>query len=111
MNAASISEAVLSRSIDCYNSALEFFEVEERVKQIHCIIIPQSAALKRMRVAQNQARDVVLQGRRNDCCDHISSDALYLGVLYRSDELLSMARDASYLLGLIEKRVVNKGGT
>lgn len=111
MNAASISGAVLSRSIDCYNSALELFEVEERVKQIHCIIIPQSAALKRMRAAQFQARDVVLQGRRNDCCDHISSDVLYRGVLYRNDELISMARGASYLLGLIEKRVVYSGGT
>ena len=111
VNNASISGAVLSRSIDCYNSALELFEVEERVKQVHCIAIPQSAVLKRMRVAQNQARDVVLQGRRNDCCDHISSDTLYLGVLYRNNELLSIARDASYLLGLIENRAVYSGGT
>lgn len=111
MNAASISSAVLSRSVRCYKSALELFEVEERVKQIHCIILPQSMILKRVRVAQNQARDVVLQGRRNDCCDHISSDALYRGVLYRNDGLLSTARDASYLLGLIENRKVQGGGT
>ncbi len=111
MNAASISSAVLSRTIECYNSALELFEVEERVKQIHCIRLPQSAALQRMRVAQIQARDVVLQGRRNDSCDHISSDTLYREVLNRNTRLLCAARDASYLLKLIENKVVYIGGT
>lgn len=111
MNAGSISSAVLSRSVRCYKSALELFEVQERVKQIHCIILPQSTILKRVRVAQNQARDVILQRRRNDCCEHISSDVLYRGALYRNNGLLSAARDASYLLGLIENRVVRRGGT
>lgn len=32
MNVACISSAILSRSINCYNSVLEVFEVEERVK-------------------------------------------------------------------------------
>ena len=111
MNASSISGAVLSRTIECYNSALKLFEVEERVKQIHCTRLPQPAALKRMRIAQIQARDVVLQGRRNDCYDHISSNTLYRGVLDRNNELLCTARNASYLLKLIENRVVYSGGT
>lgn len=111
INAASISAAVLSRSIDCYNSAFELFEIEERVKQIYCIILPQSAVLKRLRLAQKQAQDVVRQGRRNDRCDHTSSGILYRGVLYRNEELLSAARCASYLLRLIEDRVVYTGGT
>ena len=110
MNAASVSGAVLSRSIDCYKSALELFEVEERVKQIHGVIIPQFTVLKRVRVAQRQAREVVQQGRRNDRWDHVSSDALYRGVLYRNGRLLSMAMDASHLLGLIENKVVHDGG-
>lgn len=111
MNASSISGAVLSRSISRYNSALELFEVEERIKQIYCIILPQSAILKRVRVAQKQARDVVRQGRRNDRRDYTSRDVLYRGVLYRNGELLSAARNASYLLGLIENKVVCSGGT
>lgn len=111
INAASISSAVLSRSIEYYGSALELFEVEERVKQIHCIILPQSAVLKRVRVAQKQARDIVRQGCRNNRCDHTSSDVLYRGVLYRNDQLLSAAKDASYVLGLIENRVVYSGGS
>ena len=114
LNAASISGTILSRSIDCYKSALELFEVEERVKQIHCIsgvILPQFTVLKRVRVAQREAREVVQQGRRNDRWDHISSDALYRGVLYRNGRLLSMAMDASHLLGLIENKVVHDGGT
>ena len=110
INAASISEAVLSRSIDCYNSALELFEVEERVKQIHCIILPQSAVLKRVSVAQKQARDIVRQGRCKDPCNHISRGMLFGGVIYRNEELLSAAKNASYLLRLIEKRVVYSGG-
>ena len=110
-NTASISSAVLSRSINCYNSALEQFEVEERVKQVYCLIIPQSAVVKRMRIALRQARDAIRQGRCNDRWDHISSDALYRGVLYRNRELLSAARDASYLLGLIENGAVHSGGS
>ena len=111
MNTASISGAVLSRSIDCYNSALELFEVEERVKQIFCIVNSRDATLKRVRVAQKEAREVVQQGRRNNLWDHISSDALYRGILYRNGWLLSAAKDASHLLGLIENKVVYVGGS
>ena len=111
MNAASISSAVLPRSIDCYTSALEVFEIEERVKQIHCIILSQCAILKRVRVAQREARDVVKQGRRNDRWHHISSDALYRAVLFQNGRLLSAAKNASHVLGLVENRVVYSGGT
>ena len=111
MNTVSISSAVLSRSIDCYNSALELFEVKERVKQIHCIITSRCTALKRVRVAQKEAREIVEQGRRTNLLDHISSDALYRGILYRNGRLLSAAKDASHLLGLIENKVVYSGGT
>ena len=110
-NTASISSAVLSRSIDCYDSAVEQFEVEERVKQVHCIILPHSAVVKRMRIALRQARDAIRQGRSNDHWDHTSSNVHYRGVLYRNRELLSAARDASYLLGLIESRAVHSGGS
>lgn len=110
-NAPSISGAVVPRSIDCYRSALELFEVEERVKQIHCIILPQSAVLKRTRVAQQQARDVVRQGRGNECYNHTSKNVLYHGVLDRNNELLSAARNASCLRDLIEKRVIYSGGS
>ena len=111
MNIASISNAVLSRSIDCYNSALEQFEVEERVKQVYCIILPHSAVVKRVRIALRQARDAIRQGRSNDRWDHISNDVHYRGVLYRNEELLSAARDAAYLLGLIENKAVHCGGS
>lgn len=111
VNTASISRAVLSRSIDCYNSARELFEVEERVKQIHCITISRDATLKRVRVAQKEAREVVQQGRRNDLWDHISSDARYRGTLYRNGRLLSAAKAASHLLWLIENKVVYIAGT
>ena len=111
MNAASISSAVLSRSINCYNSALEVFEVEERVKQIHCIILSQCAILKHVRAAQREAQDVVKRGRRNDRWHHISSDALYRAVLFRNGRLLSAAKDASHVLGLVENGVVYSGGT
>ena len=111
MNIASISNAVLSRSIDCYDSALELFEVEERVKQVHCIMLPHSTTVKRVRIALRQARDAIRQRRSNDRWDHISSDVHHRRVLYRNGELLSSARDASYLLGLIEKRAVHRGGS
>lgn len=111
MNAASISNAVLSRSINCYNSALEVFEVEERVKQIHCIIFSQDAIMKRVRVAQREARDVVKRGRRIERWHHISGDALYRAVLFRNGRLLSTAKDALHVLGLVENRVVYGGGT
>ena len=110
-NTASISSAVLSRSIDCYNSALERFEVEERVKQVHCITLPHSAVVKCVRIALRQARDAIRQGRSNDRWDYTSRDVHYRGVLYRNRELLSAARDASYLLGLIRNRVVHSGGS
>ena len=111
MNAASISGAVVPRSIDCYISALELFEVEERVKQIQSIMLPRCTFLKRSRIAQRQARDAVKQARRKDHWHHISNDGLYQGVLYRNGRLLSAARNASYVLDLIEKKVVYSGGT
>ena len=107
-NAASISGAVLSRSIKCYNSALELFETEERFKQIFAIVLPQPAILKRMRMAQKQAQDIVRQGCRIDRCDHMSSHETHQGVLWRNTRLLFAARQASYLLGLIENRVVSR---
>ena len=111
MNATSISDAILPQYIECYNSALELFEVEERVKQIHCIMLPQFAVLTRIRVAQREARDVVQHGRRNDRHAHISRNTFYGGVLYRNERLLTASKDASHLLGLIENRVVYNGGT
>lgn len=110
MNAASISGAVLQH-IECYNSALELFEVEERIKQIHCIILPEFAVRKRLRIAQRQAREVVQQPRRNEHRDHISINTFYGGVLYRNERLVSAAKDASHLLELIEGRVIYSGGT
>ena len=110
INAPSISAAVLRRGISCYDSALELFEVEERVKQIHCLVLSHYAVLKRVRVAQQQAREAVRQGRRKDRCEHTSSDMLYDGVLYRNRQMLSAARNASCLLRLIENKVVFRGG-
>ena len=111
MNAASISGAVIPRSIDCYASALELFEVEERVKQIQSIMLPRYTFLNRTRIAQRQARDAVKQARRKDHWHHISNDGLYQGVLYRNGRLLSAARHASHVLDLIAKKVIHSGGT
>ena len=111
MNAASISGAVIPRSIDCYISALELFEVEERVKQIQSILLPRCTFLKRTRIAQREARDAAKRTRRKDHWHNISNDGLYQGVLYRNGRLLSAARHASYVLDLIEKKVVYSGGT
>ena len=111
MNAASISGSVIPRSIDCYISALELFEVEERVKQIQAIVLPRCTFRKRTRIAQKEARDAVKQVRRKDHWHHISNDGLYQGVLYRNGRLLSMARRASYVLDLIEKKVIHSGAT
>ena len=111
MNAASISGAVVPRSIDCYVSALELFEVEERVKQIQSIMLSRCTFLKRTRIAQREARDAVKQARRKDHWHHISNDGLYRGVLYRNGRLLSAARHASHVRNLIEKKVVYSGGT
>ena len=111
MNAASISDVVIPRSIDCYTSALELFEVEERVKQIHTIVLSRDTFLKRTRIAQREARDAAKQARRNDHWHHISNDGLYRGVLYRNGMLLFAARNAAHVLDLIEKKVVYSGGT
>ena len=111
MNAASISSAIIPRSVDCYKNVLEVFEIEERTKQTHCIMLSRCTILKRVRVAQREARDVVKQTRRNDHRHHISSDGLYRGVLYKNGRLLSMARDASHVLYLIKDKVIYKGGT
>ena len=81
------------------------------MKQIHRIVLAESAILKRVRVAQNQARDVVRQGRRSDLCQSTSKHVLHLNVLYRNGELVSAARNASHLAGLIENKVVCRGGT
>ena len=110
-NAPSISKAVLSRSIAGYSSALELFEVEERVKQIHCIMIPHFTILKRVRVAQREAREAVQKRRPDIRWDHTSKDAFYLGILQRNERLLSAAKDACHLLKLIENKVVCSGGT
>ena len=67
--------------------------------------------MKRVRTALRQAREAIRQGRCNDRWDHTSSEVLYHRVLYRNRELLSAARDASYMLGLIERRTVHKGGS
>lgn len=111
MNAASISGAVIPRSIDCYISALELFEVEERVKQIQSITLPRCIFLKRTRIAQRQAREAVKQARRKDHWHHISNDGVYQGVLYRNGRLLSAAKHASYVLDLMEKKVIHSGRT
>ena len=109
MNAASISGEVLPRSITGYISALELYEVEERLKQIHCIILPQLATLKRVRIAQKQARGAFQQGRRSERWDHVSKDAFYHSILHRNNQLLSAASDACHLLKLIEEQVVYRG--
>lgn len=109
-NAASISDAVLG-GMESYNIALELFEAEERLKQIHCLILPHSEVVKRVRIALRQARAVVQGGLRIYRCDYTSTDALYGGVLYRNEEVLSSARKATSLVGLIERRVVYSGGT
>ena len=111
MNAASICGAVIPRSIDCYISALELFEVEERVKQIQSITLPLCIFLKRTRIAQREAREAVKQARRRDHWHHISTDGLYQGVLYRNGRLLSAAKQASYVLDLMERKVIHSGGT
>ena len=111
MNAVSISSAVLSRSVECYNNVLELFELEERLKQIHCVVLSQCAVLKRLRIAQREAREVVQQGPRNDRWHHMKDVALYVAVLYRNYRLFSMARDASHVLDLIERKVAYSGGT
>ena len=111
MNAASICGAVIPRSIDCYVSALELFEVEERVKQIQSITLPLCIFLKRTRIAQREAREAVEQARRKDHWDHISNDGLYQGVLYCNGRLLSAARHASYVLDLMERKVIHGGET
>ena len=111
MNAASISGAVIPRSIDCYISALELFEVEERVKQIQSIMLSRCTLMRSTRIAQREARDAVKQARRKDHWHHISNDGLYRGVLYRNGRLLSAARHASHVRDLIEKKVVYSGGT
>ena len=110
MNAASITGAVVPRSIDCYISALELFEVEERVKQIQFIMLSRCIFLKRTRIAQREARDAVKQARRKEHWHNISNDGLYQGVLYRSGRLLSAAKNASHMLDFIEKKVVYSGG-
>ena len=111
MNAASISGAVIPWSIECYSSALELFEVEERVKQIQSIMLSRCTFLKRTRIAQREAREAVKQSRRKEHWHHISNDGLYQGVLYRNGRLLNEASHASHVLDLMEKKVTHSGGT
>lgn len=61
-------------------------------------------------MGQREARDVVKRGLRNDRWHHISSDGLYRAVLFHNDRLLSAAKGASHVLGLVENRVVYGGG-
>ena len=110
-NAASISRIIFSRSITGYKNALELFEVDERLKQIHCIMLPQFVIQKRIRVAQRQARDAVQRGCHNDRWDHISKEVCYRSVLHRNHQLYTAAREANHLLGLIKSGVIHMGGT
>lgn len=69
-------------------------------------MIPPFALLKRVRVAQREALEAVEKERRNNRWDHTSKDAFYRAVLHCNGRLLSTAKDASPMRGLIENRVV-----
>ena len=111
LNATSISHSVLPRSIEAYDSALEQFEVDERVQRIRTGGLDPSTTPKRVRVAQREARVAVQQGGRNDRRDHISRDARYRLVLHRNGRLLAAAHGASHLVRLVENNVVYGDGT
>ena len=119
MNATSISDSVLPRSIMEYDTALELFELEEHLDRIDSIDISFFNVQKHVRVAQQEARHAVAvqqQGRRsnnnniNHRRENISQNALYRLVLHRNNRLLLSAHAASHILSLVARNVLHGGG-
>lgn len=95
-NAATISGAVLSRSIECYESLLELLELEKHVLAIPRDTSETSAILKALQQAQEQAQDHVSESRKNSYRGTPSSPHPFREVLNRNANLIAKANMASY---------------
>lgn len=105
LNAHSISDVVLPRAIDCYDSALELLEIQERVQGVD-LGSAEPLPTIHLREIQQQAKTCVLEARTNGYWGRFSGHIPYQTVLDHNKEVTTIARKASHASSLFERGVL-----
>ena len=108
LNAHLISDVVLPRAINCYDSELELLEIQQGMQGID-LSSPEPIPTIELREIQQQGKTCVLEARTKGYWGRFSGNIPYQTVLDHNKGITSIAKKASHASSLFERGVLADG--